>query len=270
MLALISNNIANLLAMQLRFAQALPMARRAVAGYVTLTQDQPKVLDYAEGMVMSRITLGQVLFNLGSKEEALNVLSVAAAAAEILVSSHEEKPLFLQRLIGSKTELAIVEASLGRLDGAVATLESASRRLREAVAMHPNSAEFRRMFWENVSTRADILLKHGRPTQAVEGLENLSGEPCPEGRLYYNVACLYIRATGMTPESPHASAAPAREARIRNYNDRAIDLLRKAVATGFRDAKHFAQDRDLDPLRNRPDFQLLMMDVAFPAQPFAR
>ena len=26
----------------------------------------------------------------------------------------------------------------------------------------------------------------------------------------------------------------------------------------------------LEPLRARPDFQLLMMDVAFPAAPFAR
>jgi hypothetical protein len=30
------------------------------------------------------------------------------------------------------------------------------------------------------------------------------------------------------------------------------------------------RDPDLDPLRSRPDFQLLMMDLAMPAEPFAR
>jgi hypothetical protein len=29
-------------------------------------------------------------------------------------------------------------------------------------------------------------------------------------------------------------------------------------------------DHDLDPLRPRPDFQMLMMDLAFPYEPFAR
>ena len=270
MLALISNNLAGLLARRFQFAPALPMARRAVTEYEMLTKDHPTVLVYAESMVMSRETLGQVLVNLGSKEEALHVLSAAVAAAEILVSSHPDKPLFLQRLIESRTGLAGVEASLGRFDRAVATLERASRRLQEAVTRHPNSAEFRVLVWEVASTRADILLKQGRPAQAVEGLETLSGEPCPEGVSYYNVACLYTRAAKMTLDDPHASAEPAQEARTRNYNNRAIDILRKAVAMGFRDVKQFAQDRDLDPVRNRPDFQLLMMDVAFPVQPFAR
>jgi hypothetical protein len=30
------------------------------------------------------------------------------------------------------------------------------------------------------------------------------------------------------------------------------------------------RDTDLDPLRSRTDFELLLMDLAFPDQPFAR
>jgi hypothetical protein len=29
-------------------------------------------------------------------------------------------------------------------------------------------------------------------------------------------------------------------------------------------------DADLDPIRSRPNFQLLMMDLAFPADPYQR
>jgi hypothetical protein len=49
---------------------------------------------------------------------------------------------------------------------------------------------------------------------------------------------------------------------------RAMDLLRRAVAEGYRDADVMRTDRALDSLRSRLDFQLLMMDLAFPADPF--
>ncbi len=52
--------------------------------------------------------------------------------------------------------------------------------------------------------------------------------------------------------------------------DRAMALLTKAVAMGFRNAAAFRTETSLHSLRNRPDFQLLILDLAFPARPFAR
>ncbi|MGA2700271.1 MAG: hypothetical protein ABSH35_04145 [Isosphaeraceae bacterium] len=43
----------------------------------------------------------------------------------------------------------------------------------------------------------------------------------------------------------------------------------RAVAAGLQDAAFMRRDADLDPLRSRPDFQMLMMDLAFPDEPFA-
>jgi eukaryotic-like serine/threonine-protein kinase len=56
----------------------------------------------------------------------------------------------------------------------------------------------------------------------------------------------------------------------RSAADRAMRLLREAVAAGFRDRAHMDKDSDLDPLRSRPDFRLLMLDLAFPPDPFKR
>ena len=39
---------------------------------------------------------------------------------------------------------------------------------------------------------------------------------------------------------------------------------------GERSPNTFRTEDALDPLRNRPDFRLLMLDLAFPADPFAR
>ena len=51
---------------------------------------------------------------------------------------------------------------------------------------------------------------------------------------------------------------------------KALALLRRAAATGFRDLATYRNETALDPLRNRPDFRLMMMDLAFPAEPFAQ
>ena len=46
-------------------------------------------------------------------------------------------------------------------------------------------------------------------------------------------------------------------------------VLRQAVAAGYYNAARMVKDSDLDPLHSRPDFQILMMDLSFPADPFA-
>jgi hypothetical protein len=49
-----------------------------------------------------------------------------------------------------------------------------------------------------------------------------------------------------------------------------MSALRRAVAAGFDDVGHMNRDPDLNPLRSRRDFQALMMELAFPADPFQR
>jgi hypothetical protein len=60
-----------------------------------------------------------------------------------------------------------------------------------------------------------------------------------------------------------AAAAPAEA-------NRAMAALRRAVAAGYHDLAEMQADRDLDLLRGRDDFKLLMMDLAMPADPFAQ
>jgi eukaryotic-like serine/threonine-protein kinase len=47
-------------------------------------------------------------------------------------------------------------------------------------------------------------------------------------------------------------------------------LLRRASAMGYRNASAFRTESALAPLYHRGDFRLLMMDLAMPAEPFAR
>ena len=55
-----------------------------------------------------------------------------------------------------------------------------------------------------------------------------------------------------------------------NHATRAMQWLGLAVAMGYRNANQLQIEAALDPLLSRDDFRLLMMDLAFPAGPFAR
>jgi hypothetical protein len=63
------------------------------------------------------------------------------------------------------------------------------------------------------------------------------------------------------------SGVPASERRVEL--DTALALLRRAADAGFGNVYWMRRDPDLDPLRARPDFQAMMADLAFPAQPFS-
>ena len=51
---------------------------------------------------------------------------------------------------------------------------------------------------------------------------------------------------------------------------KAIESLRWAIAAGWNRPAQLKSDPDLDPVRSRPDFQLLLLDLAVPNDPFAR
>jgi hypothetical protein len=70
-------------------------------------------------------------------------------------------------------------------------------------------------------------------------------------------------APGGPPPTPEGQAA--RQA----LADKAVANLRRAVVAGFREWKWCRVDAPLSALRSRNDFQTLINDMAFPADPFA-
>ncbi len=54
----------------------------------------------------------------------------------------------------------------------------------------------------------------------------------------------------------------------RKYADSAIDTLRQAIVHGLKDVQRLRTDPGFDSLRARDDFQIIVLDLAFPANPF--
>ena len=49
-----------------------------------------------------------------------------------------------------------------------------------------------------------------------------------------------------------------------------METLRRAIRGGYRNAVSIKRDPDLAPLRTRSDFQALILDLEFPADPFSK
>jgi hypothetical protein len=89
--------------------------------------------------------------------------------------------------------------------------------------------------------------------------------PSRTGEQRFLSACSHAALAGLAgqPGSDVSSAETESEA------ETAVALLHKAIGVGYRSPDAYRTEDGLDPLRGRPDFRLLEMDLAMPAEPFA-
>ena len=151
--------------------------------------------------------------------------------------------------------------ALGASDEAVSLWETLVRaeprnpdypgRLAAALGV---SGRYRLDLHQLVAGRSDLR-------RAVEMLRNL---PSPGAYDSYNLSCFYSVLSGTTPRPLTSAGAEAARADA----DRAIEAFRHSVRAGFADRSTAEKDVDLDPIRLRPEFQALLLDISFPAIPF--
>jgi hypothetical protein len=112
-----------------------------------------------------------------------------------------------------------------------------------------------------------IHLARAHADQAAQALEHVASKPGGGIQSCYNAACMFAKAAALASTTAHT---PGSQMESRRNKDRAIALLRRAVAMGFKEWKLLASDQDLSALPYHPDFQILMMDLALPTDPFRK
>ena len=82
----------------------------------------------------------------------------------------------------------------------------------------------------------------------------------------YDISCSRSLIAG----AALAAGSGVTAAEGRTEAERAVAGMRRAIDAGYNELSWIRQgDPDLKPIRSRPDFQRLMIDVSFPADPFA-
>jgi hypothetical protein len=99
----------------------------------------------------------------------------------------------------------------------------------------------------------------GEKEQQQAEVEALLRQPNLSSLNVYNAACVFSRASAADHDT---KLSPTDHNRVKaRYAERAMDLLRQAVAKGWRHPSVIKKDPDLEPLRGRKDFQKLLAEL---------
>jgi len=249
-----------------RPANAIHLHQRAIAIHQDLVNRHPSNTRYRSDLAWCWRYLCLTLVATGDTAAALRLAEQAAARHEELVAANYEDVEFRWRLARCLDEVGRIRSRSGQPVAAAAPLER-SAEFYESVARE-NPILYRLDVARNQLNTAFQRAATGRSEQAlacIRRAENLLNRPGPAWPLlFYDLACVYSLCSAATPCS--VPSPTERE----SHSSRAVMALRRAVAAGYHDLGQIRQDRWLDPLRPRRDFQELMMDLSFPADPFQR
>ena len=246
--------------------------------------DHPATLDCITKLAVSYTALGQ-------PADALKLYAEAIAAREHILAARSDDLASRSRLGGDYLDTGNALKQLGRVEDSLPAYARAVDHLRVVLAREPNGATNRLTLrnahgaraealdqlgrhadaavdWDKVvelddgrrrgryrAMRANSWVRAGRVAEAVAEAADLTKSGGWPARNWYDFACVYAVASDKLPDRRDELAT------------RAVELLRKAVAAGYRDRAHMDKDADLDPLRGRPDFRTLVESLPYTAPP---
>jgi serine/threonine-protein kinase len=209
------------------------------------------------GVAAILIRMGHPSAAVGFAREAVRLLERKAASE----TDKLEHPDNLSRALLTLGDALRGTASPGpardAYERAVAIAESLARD-------HPRHGDPSGRLAACLRRRALGRAEQGDPAGAMDDVRKalalLDGLPHRSAAQSFETACCRAALAGLDERSGSRSSAEA---------DQAMQWLRRAARVGFRDRGALRTDAALVPLLDREDFRLLMMDLAFPAEPFA-
>jgi serine/threonine-protein kinase len=264
-------NLANSLLKLGRTDEAREALDGSLDAYTILARDNPKVPRYQIGLARVGYVRGKQLAVAGHRKEAIAVMERDLSRLEVVLKANPE---LLEGKV-DRSELTTALAGLLRDSGRTAEARKVYMKARDTLAdlvkTRPDSASDRFELARVLLEIAKLEPARGAGNQADMVASLRSGislvEKKPAGPL-----SLYERARGHALLSAvyGRTASASKPAEARAEAELAVTLLRQAVETGYHDRVAMNTDEELEPLRGRPDFQLLLMDLAFPAEPVVK
>ena len=245
-----------------------------------LARDDADVVTYQFDLAKSLMNLGLTLVEADRPGDSLPFLERASGVYETILRKNPADIGAASFLAGSQNNWAMALAKLERHEEAIKALGEAIKHQRGCMERDPKTAQYRQWLSNHYTNLGKSLCALGRKEEALTAsrmrFELLSQSP-PEQRdigIHYHVACemaLLVPLVGRGKAEGDLTAGERAERQ--SYADRAVDAFRLALADGFSDVPLFLHDEDLDPIRDREDFQRLVlsaMDKVFPKEALAR
>jgi tetratricopeptide (TPR) repeat protein len=238
-----------------------------------LVSAHPDVAEFQNDLADIHNNQGALFFARHQPLAALESWERSAALSTRLVAEHPSVVEWQNDLAGTLNNLGIVYRDAGRAEEASRSWGRAAEIRVRLAALHPNVPDYRRGLAEVFGALGGLERRRGRLDEAARSLR-LAREAAdtitdPRPGDLYTFAYVDAQSAALVGRG-RAKLTLAEESERQSLTDRAMATLRRAVKAGFGERKQLEQDVDLDPIRSRADFQALLLDLAFPADPFAR
>jgi serine/threonine protein kinase len=252
-------------------AEALASFKAARVIQQMLVDANPTVIRSQRFLAGSHHNIGYVLKQTGELAEALASLEAARVILQKLVDANPTVTQFQFYLANTTLEAADVLRLAGQPAEARTSFEKGLAIVDTLFKVQPAFAD------DNQDLLVFGLKGLGAAQQTVgqaalavvtwrRAIATAQRDQSSNGEALYVLACCHARIGGIAGTAGSGLSAAQGAAEL----DTAMVTLRRALARGYRDFHWIKRDPDLDPLRNRCDFRVLMMDLAMPAEPFAR
>jgi tetratricopeptide (TPR) repeat protein len=263
-------NIGLVLAHTGRPNESLAAFEQARAIQQKLTDTNPSVTQFQRKLAATSAETAATLRRAGRLSEALAVFEKGRAIQQRLADANPNVTLFQSDLARHHNNIGMLFSNVGKPAEALAAVEK-GRAIRQVLAdANPRVTRFQRDLAISLLMTGQLRQNDGQAAQAVDAYHKALAilERLPELAPYdqFNVAMIHGGLAALSP-SPGSGLSAARG---RAEADLAVIWLRQAAAGGLRPPAKMLTGPEFEPLLSRPDFRLLLMDLAFPDEPFAR
>jgi serine/threonine-protein kinase len=234
--------------------------RDALALHKQLAADFPAVPGHRQDLAMSYSNLGNLLRSVGRAREAEEAFRDALSMQKQLAVEFPNLPDYSNNAAGTMVNLALLLRDLEDYAQARPLLESAVPFHQAALKANPQNPTYREFFQKNRVALASVLAglgDHNGAGQIAEQLTALGWDPADDD---YAAARALARCIPVTEKNAKLHEAERREL-VRSYTDRALGMLRQAIAKGYKDVAGMKKAKDLVALQSHPDFQKLLNDL---------
>ena len=245
--------------------------QRAAELREALARDHPDVPLYREELAGTYNNIGNLLRDTGKLSKARPAFERAIALKERLTLEHSKIAEYRSSLAISLTNLGLHFAQLGSQSDALPPAQRAAALQEQLVHDSPEVVEFRFGLASSLGLLGSLQRQAGKRDDALRSLRRslaLSATvPIVQPSELYNLACVHALCAR---ESTVGTGRWLEErAERESHANQAMDALRSDCRGLHHSGVDLARS-DLELLRSRDDFRTLIMDMAFPADPFAR
>jgi serine/threonine protein kinase/tetratricopeptide (TPR) repeat protein len=243
--------------------------RNALAIEQKLALANPANTDFQRSLATTLDSIGVTLLGIGDKTGGREACGQALAILQKLADSNP-------KVIGFRTNLAIGAINFSEFLRKERSLAEARDGYDRAIAIVrgllkdlPNNRSHQDSLAYGLRGRGLARLELGDLVGATAdtrgSLGIWEGRAQRSGWDWFQIGCCHATLSALAGRA--GTGIPAHEASAEV--DQAMAMMQKAVDSSYRHLGEYRDETALGPLRDREDFRLLMMDLAFPAEPFA-